>query len=137
MDAMQAMHGCGQIYSRSQSGRDSVSALSSLTVVAAFLDAASRMWGDDRIQAKSPVKIATAMLRGFTDEPPAEAKKGTAPSDTRALAPWQTRKVKQFIDASLDTTVRLRVPEGPAMLPQPERTSPFMSASAADIGRSS
>jgi AraC family transcriptional regulator len=108
MDAMQTIHGYGQIYSRSQSSRDSASELSSLAVVTGFLDAALRMWDDDHIQAKSQVKIATAMLRGFTDEPPAEARNGTAPSDTRVLAPWQTRKVKEFIETSLDTTIRLR-----------------------------
>ncbi len=107
MNATQVIQGYGEIYSRSQSSCESVSELSSLAVVTGFLDAALRMWDDDCIQAKSRVKIATAMLRGFADEAPADAKDGSTLSDRHVLAPWQTRKVKEFIDASLDSTIRL------------------------------
>jgi AraC-like DNA-binding protein len=108
MDIMQTTHGYGQIHFCTQSARESVPELSSLEVVTEFLDAAFRMWDDDSTQAKSCVKIAAAMLRGFTDEPLIAAEHGTTRSRTPVLALWQTRNVKAFIDTSLDTTIRLR-----------------------------
>ena len=39
-----------------------------LTLVTGFLDAALRTWDADRVQARSQVKIAAAMLRGYTDD---------------------------------------------------------------------
>jgi AraC-like DNA-binding protein len=108
MDIMKTAHGHRKTHSSTQSGRESVPERLSLEVVSDFLDAAFRVWDDDSTQAKSCVKIAAEMLRGFTDEPLAAAERGTTPSDTLVLAPWQTRNVKAFIDTSLDTTIRLR-----------------------------
>ena len=108
MGVTQMIHGYGQAYPGSQPGFDPVSENSSLAVVTGFLDAALRMWDADRIQAKSQVKVAAAMLRGYTDNSSADGTHAATSSDTRSLAPWQTRKVKEFIDASLDSTIRLR-----------------------------
>lgn len=115
MSALQMIHRYGQIHTCSQWSGESVLELSSLAVVTGFLDAALRMWDDDNARAKSRVKTAIAMLRGFTDKPPADAGQGT-PSHTPALAPWQTRKVKEFVDTSLGTTIRLSDCAGQARL---------------------
>lgn len=108
MGVAQMIHGFGQIHACNQASYDSAPEASSLAVVTGFLDTALRMWDDDRIQAKSQIKIAAAMLRGYTDESPTGAKDAAAATDTRCLAPWQTRKVKEFIDESLGSTIRLR-----------------------------
>lgn len=107
MGVTQMIHGYEGIYSYNQVSCESSSVLSLLAVVAGFLDTALRMWDDDCIQAKSRVKIATEMLRGCTDEAVADAKDGTTPRDRRVLVPWQIRTVKEFIDASLGSTIRL------------------------------
>jgi AraC-like DNA-binding protein len=107
MGVTQMIHGFDQVYPHNQSSYDSNSGHSSLAMAKRFLDAALRMWDDDRIQAKSQVKVAAAMLRGYTDDSPADGKDATALSDTRRLAPWQTRKVQEFIEASLSSTIRL------------------------------
>ncbi|HUB44411.1 MAG TPA: AraC family transcriptional regulator [Acetobacteraceae bacterium] len=108
MGVTQMIHGFGQIHACHQASYDTASEPSSLAVVTGFLDTALRMWDEDRIQAKSQIRIAAAMLREYTDDSPAGAKDTAASSDTRCLAPWQTRKVKEFIDASLGSTIRLR-----------------------------
>ncbi len=97
-----------QNHAGNQSRIDSASDHVSLAAVTGFLDAALRIWDDDRIGAKSQVKIAAAMLRGYTDESEADRTRPVTPSDTRGLAPWQRRKVKEFIDASLDATIRVQ-----------------------------
>jgi AraC-like DNA-binding protein len=107
MGVTQMIQGYGQSHSHNQSSYVAASEYSSLTVVTGFLDAALRMWDDDRIKAKSQIKVAAAMLRGYADES-TDGKGSGAESDTRVLAPWQMRKVKEFIDSSLDTTIRLR-----------------------------
>jgi AraC-like DNA-binding protein len=76
----------------------------SLTVLTELLDAALLMWDQDRIAAKSQIRVAAAMSRGaLTDT------KGGAPRlHTGGLAPWQAHKVAEFIDASLDSKIRLQ-----------------------------
>ncbi len=101
----QMIGGYGQDYCHDQSTYDFAS---ELAVVTGFLDTALRIWDDDRSQAKSQIKVAAAMLRGYTDEPVPERTHPAAPSDSRGLAPWQTRKVKEFIEASLGSTIRIR-----------------------------
>jgi AraC family transcriptional regulator len=81
---------------------------SPLSVVTGFLDTALRMWDEDRIHAKSQVKVAASMLRGYTDDARADTTRGTLSPGSGGLAPWQARKVKEFIDASLASTIRLR-----------------------------
>ena len=108
MNVTQMIHGYAQVRPGNQSSFEPASELSSLAVVTGFLDGALRMWDADRIQARSQVKVAAAMLRGYTDDPLPDGKQAATPSDTRRLAPWQTRKVKEFIDTSLDSTIRLR-----------------------------
>jgi len=66
------------------------------------------MWDENRIQAKSQIKIAVAMLRSYSDESPADTKHARTAADRRRLTPWQTRRVSEFIDESLDSTIRLR-----------------------------
>ena len=80
---------------------------SSLATVTGFLDAALRMWDENHMEAKSRIKVAAAMLRGYGGD------SGTGPrypaeSDTRGLAPWQARKVRELIEGSLASTIRLR-----------------------------
>jgi len=76
----------------------------SLAVLSELLDAALRMWDQDRITAKSQISVAAAMSRraltGTPDEAPQLHKGG--------LAPWQAHKVAEFIDASLGSKIRLR-----------------------------
>ena len=48
------------------------------------------------------------MQRDYTHESPTDTKHATTASDVRGLAPWQAREVREFIDASLDSTIRLR-----------------------------
>ena len=100
MGVTQMIQGYGQTHSQNQSE------YGSLAVVTGFLDAALRMWDDDRIQAKSQIKVAAAMLHGYADDSIVDGKRPT--TDTLVLAPWQMRKVKEFIDSSLDSTIRLR-----------------------------
>jgi AraC family transcriptional regulator len=80
---------------------------SSLVMVTGFLDAALRMWDEDHTKAKSQIKVAMAMLCDCTDEPPNGHSDLVASPATRGLAPWQARKVKELIEASLHSTIRL------------------------------
>jgi len=82
--------------------------VSSLSVVTGFLDAALQLWDADRIRAKSQVKVAAAILRGYVSDVPADTPRLAVPPEGRCLAPWQARKVQEFIDSSLDSTIRLR-----------------------------
>ncbi len=102
MGIMQTIHPCNQ------SIADVSLQYAPLAMASDFLDAALRMWDDDRIQAKSQVKVAAAMVRGYTDKSLADGKHAATPVDERGLAPWQARKVKEFIDASLASPIRLR-----------------------------
>ncbi len=78
-----------------------------LTVVTAFLDAALRLWDEDRFRAKSQIKVAAAMLRDVAAGDAAQALiPGSAPGSC-TLARWQARMVKEFIDESLDSRIRL------------------------------
>jgi AraC family transcriptional regulator len=92
---------------RNQLASRPVSDRPSLAVATAFLDGALRLWDEDRYQAKSQVEVAAAMLR---DVAAVEVSKTPIPaSASRAvgLAPWQARKVKEMIDRSLASRVRL------------------------------
>jgi AraC family transcriptional regulator len=79
----------------------------SLAVVTAFLDAALRVWDEDRRQAKSQIKVAAAMLRDFADYHTGDARLPASVQAKGGLAPWQAHKVKKFIDASLTSKIRL------------------------------
>jgi AraC family transcriptional regulator len=92
---------------RSERG-DAAAADCSLAVVTGFLDAALRVWDADHIQAKSQIKVAAAMLRDYTDDIVADGKPAAVVTDRCILAPWQKRKVREFIDTSLGSTIRLR-----------------------------
>src|SRR5579871_4520467 len=82
----------------------------SLAVVTGFLNAALRLWDKDQTKAKSQIKVAAAMLQDYSDEPPIETEPTVGGSTYRTcgLAPWQARKVKELIDASLDSTIKLQ-----------------------------
>lgn len=108
MGIMQMIHQHGMVHSRNQSIADASLQYAPLVTAGDFLDAALRMWDADRIQAKSQVKVAAEMLRGYTDASLADGKPAATPADARGLAPWQARKVKEFIDASLASPIRLR-----------------------------
>lgn len=107
MDITRTIQNHGAAYSGDTTSIDPASVHSPLAVATGFLDAALRMWDDDRIQARSRVKVAAAMLRGYSNESMADVTQVATTSTMRGLAPWQTRKVKEFIDASLNATIRL------------------------------
>ncbi len=77
-----------------------------VTLASRLIDAALRIWDEDQAQAKSQIKIAAAMLHGDIDEHPAQ--ETPAGCVGHGLAPWQIRKVQAFIDASLDSKIRLQ-----------------------------
>lgn len=91
-----------------QSACGSQSDGSSLVVVTGFLDAALRLWDDDRVSARSQIKVAAAMLRSYTNDSAADAEIPVMPDAACGLAPWQVRKVREFIETSLDAPIRLR-----------------------------
>jgi AraC family transcriptional regulator len=71
-----------------------------------FLDAALRIWDEDQAEARLQIKIAAAMLHSDIDElPMQEMPPGRV---VHGLVPWQVRKVREFIDASLDSKIRLQ-----------------------------
>jgi AraC-like DNA-binding protein len=108
MGVAQMIDGYRKAHPDNQSDSGSASDHSLLPVVTGFLDAALRMWDDNHIQAKSQIKVAAALLRDYSDNSAAGAKQWASASDVHGLAPWQTRKVREFIEASLDSTIRLR-----------------------------
>jgi AraC family transcriptional regulator len=75
-----------------------------LTLLTGLLDDALRMWDQDRIVAKSQIRVAAAMLRGALTNTKEEASR----THRGGLAPWQARKVTEFIDASLEAKIRLQ-----------------------------
>lgn len=83
-----------------------LSECSPVTSASRLLDAALRIWDEDRAQAKSQIESAAAMLHSDIDEPPMrEMPSGRV---VHGLVPWQVRKVQEFIDASLDSKIRLQ-----------------------------
>ena len=79
---------------------------SSVAMASRFLDAALRVWDEDQALAKSQIKVAADILRGDAEEPPVRARL-TGPA-VAGLLPWQTRKVREFIEASLASKIRLQ-----------------------------
>lgn len=108
MGVAQMIHGYGQIDPAARTAIEPATDHASLVAVSGFLDAALRIWDHDRIQAKSQIKVAAAMLREYSDGSPIEGMQAAPVADTRGLAAWQTRRVKEFIEASLDSSIRLR-----------------------------
>jgi len=105
---LQVIEALDGIPSRAHAGAGPMAELSTLGVVVGFLDAALRAWDDDRFQAKSKIKVAATMLRDYAgDGPRASQAPASSMGDCGGLAPWQARKVKEFIDASLDVRIRL------------------------------
>ena len=79
---------------------------SSVAVVSEFLDAALRTWEDDRVHAKSQVRIAVSILRDYAIDLPTDLPR-QVDKPNEGLAPWKARRVKEFIDESLDSKIRL------------------------------
>lgn len=75
-----------------------------LTMLTGLLDAALHMWDQDRITAKARIRAAADMLRGAVADVGEEASRGRS----RGLAPWQARKVTEFIQASLKSKIRVQ-----------------------------
>jgi AraC family transcriptional regulator len=75
-----------------------------LALLTGLLDAALRVWDQDRVTAKSHIAMATAMLRGALTC----ASEQCSGSPKGGLAPWQARKVRDFIDASLESKIRVK-----------------------------
>jgi AraC family transcriptional regulator len=78
---------------------------SAVVVATTFLDAALRIWDEDQAQAKSQIEVAATMLRVNTGGSPMR-EKPTA-RVVPGLAPWQERKVREFIEGSLNSKIRL------------------------------
>jgi AraC-like DNA-binding protein len=78
---------------------------SSVAIATRHLGAALRIWDENQAQAKSRIKVAVAVLQNDTGEPPMQEK--PPGRVTHRLVPWQVRKVREFIDASLDSKIRL------------------------------
>ena len=93
---------------RSQVTYEPRAATASLAVVTGFLDDALRTWDEDRIRARSQIRLAAAMLRDYASNSAVDLPQAAAAPEGRCLARWQARKVKEFIDASLDSKIRLR-----------------------------
>jgi AraC family transcriptional regulator len=108
MGVTQMIHGYGQTRSDNQTSYTPATECSSLAVVTGFLDAALRMWDGDGIQAKSQVKVAAAILRGYTGGSVADEILAASAPDKCTLAPWQTRKVREYIEASLESPIRVQ-----------------------------
>lgn len=79
---------------------------SPVATAARLLDAALRMWDEDQTRAKSQIRVAAAMLHGHLDDPPMRGMPRRG--GVHGLVPWQVRKVRAFIDASLGSKIRLR-----------------------------
>jgi AraC family transcriptional regulator len=105
MGVLQVIDESDGIRHRSHMIPGSMSDRSSLSEVNCLLDTALRLWDEDRVKAKSQVNVAAALLRGLVDDLPFTRQLGSAPDG--CLAPSQARKVKEFVDASLDSTIRL------------------------------
>jgi AraC-like DNA-binding protein len=92
------------------------------------LDAALRIWDIDQAQAKSQIKMAAALLRGDANDRPVRAK--PTARTLSGLLPWQARKVREFIDGSLESKIRLQDCASKARL----STSHFSRAFKATFG---
>jgi AraC family transcriptional regulator len=101
---------------------------SSVVMATRFLDAALRIWDEDQARAKSQIKVAAAMLHIDTDDPPLREKPTGRVG--AGLVPWQERKVREFIDASLNSKIRLQDCAGMVRL----STSHFSRAFKATFG---
>jgi len=105
----QTIQGYGQGHLCNEFSYNSAPEAPPLTLVTGFLDAALLTWDADRVQARSQVKIAAAMLRGYTDDSAADRKHVPLKTwDIGGLVPWQSRKVREFIDASLESKIRVQ-----------------------------
>ena len=81
---------------------------SSLAVVTDLLHAALRTWDNDCLHAKSQVRVAVSILRDYAiDMPTNLPRQVDTPQEGHCLAPWKARRVKEFIDESLDSKIRL------------------------------
>ncbi len=80
----------------------------SLVLVARFLNAALRMWDEDHIHAKSKVKAAAGMLRYCVSDAAADMPGAASPLERRCLVSWEVRRIKAFIDASLESKIGVR-----------------------------
>jgi len=80
----------------------------SVSMVAKCLDAALRIWDEDRAQAKSEIEIAAAMLLSDATAPHEQKRREPTGRVVRGLLPWQARKLQDFIDGSLDSKIRVK-----------------------------
>jgi AraC-like DNA-binding protein len=107
MDMSQNVSACDRSQLFSQLTRVPPSEHSSLAVATEILDAALQFFDDDRVRTKSQIRVAAALLRGYTDDSAMDAKSPAASTGESGLAPWQARKVREFIETSIDSTIRL------------------------------
>lgn len=84
---------------------DAPSGQTSAEIAVRSIDFALQIWDADPARAKSQVSLAAAMLHGDLDDQPAPDAL-PAPAG-QGLLPWQVRRLHEFIDASLDTKIRV------------------------------
>jgi len=75
-----------------------------LPLITDLLDSALRTWDRDRAASRSQIAVAASMLRDALTT----AKEEVSPCHVGGLAAWQARKVTRFIDASIESKIRLR-----------------------------
>lgn len=107
MDVLRAFEGFDGIDLRNQLASRPMPGRPSLAVATAFLDGALKHWDEDRYQARSQVEVAVAMLRDVAASDVGKAPLPDSAPRTCGLAPWQARKVKEIIDRSLGSRIRL------------------------------
>ena len=120
---------------QSQSSSKSRSDGASLTIVTAFLDTALRLWDEDRCRAKSQVQVAAAIMRDFADDHACKAPPPASVPCKGGLAPWQSRKVEEFIDASLTSRIRLGDCASEARLSKSHFARAFKATFGTTVGR--
>ena len=74
-----------------------------LTLVTDLLDSALRTWDSDRVASRSRIAVAASMLRDALTT----TKDEVSQLHVGGLAVWQARKVTRFIDASIESKIRL------------------------------
>lgn len=88
--------------------REPLSERASLAAAVDFLDAALRLWDDDHAKAKTHIEIAAGILHDHGGGFVTDAQFPVVPIARQGLAPWQADKVREFIESSLESTIRLK-----------------------------
>lgn len=93
---------------RDQSSCEANVGHSSLVLPTGYLDSVLRMRDDGRRPAKLQVKTAVPMLGGCTTQSLVSDEHTATSAHTCGFAPWQARRVTEFIDETREFTIRPR-----------------------------